>query len=165
MVEAAAAPPPREPLPDAPLPDQEPVEAEPLQEDPGQEPPEDPAQSVAVAKEAMELRRTQARAALLEEADPDDAQVQAIDDAVAAMNASLTDIARDLVETVGQGEEPTRREIMGFAADTLDVLITADDAIHGALDPDQLQSASDASVDPFSYVDPAILDLLSEVER
>ena len=123
----------------------------------------DPAKSLALAKEAMELRRVQARAALVEEVEPEENQLQAFDGAMSTMNAALLEIADDFVATVGEGEEPSRREIMGFAADTLDVLITADDAVHGVLDADQVAAASESSLDPFSYVDPQILDILSEV--
>ncbi|MBW2258030.1 MAG: hypothetical protein JRI25_25980 [Deltaproteobacteria bacterium] len=113
----------------------------------------------------MALRRVQARAALLEDADPDDEQLDAFDDAVADMNVALREIAEDVVDRVNEFGEPTRREMMIFAADTLDVLIEAEERMVSTLDEDQMGQVEDASVDPFSYVDPELLDLFAELDQ
>ncbi|MBW1877362.1 MAG: hypothetical protein JRJ84_03275 [Deltaproteobacteria bacterium] len=129
------------------------------------EPDLDPEEGIEVMKEALALRRVQARAALLEDADPDDEQLDAFDDAVADMNVALREIAEDVVDRVNEFGEPTRREMMIFAADTLDVLIEAEERMVSTLDEDQMGQVEDASVDPFSYVDPELLDLFAELDQ
>jgi len=159
-----------EPAPEAPeaWEETERVEVPPPEETDVPEVPEPdltPEEGIEVMKEALELRRVQARAALLEDADPDDAQLEAFDAAVAEMNAALREIAEDAVARVLEEGEPTRHEMMIFAADTLDVLIGAEDQMVAALDDEQLEQVDDASVDPFSYIDPSLLDLFAELDR
>lgn len=122
-------------------------------------------QGIEQAKEALALRRTQARAALLQDADPDAQQLKQFDGAVADMNADLRTLAQQMVDKSQRDGPLSRRDTMQFASDALDVLITADDRMNGALTPDQVASVDDASVDPFSYVDPSILDLFAELDQ
>jgi hypothetical protein len=75
------------------------------------------------------------------------------------------DLGQDLVAEVRENGQPSRRDSMAFAADALDILITAEDAIGGSLTDDQRAAMDDESLDPFSYVDPALLDLLAEIDR
>ena len=53
---------------------------------------------------------------------------------------------------------------MEFAADALDTLLAAEDAMRGSFDEDQLDGLPDSAVDPFSYVDPDIVDVLAQLE-
>jgi len=119
-----------------------------------------PSEELELARTALELRRAQARAAIVEDARPDDTQMETIDSAVQEMNDSLMGMADELVTMLDSGEEPTRREAMEFAADALDTMLVAEDAMRGALDDDQLDSLDDAALDPFSYVSPDLVDLL-----
>jgi hypothetical protein len=160
------APPPEEPPP--------PMALEDTEEDDGVLPPEEtdapepdlsPEEGIVVMKEALELRRVQARAALMEDADPDDGQLDEFDAAITDMNTALREIAEDVVDRVQEYGEPTRHEMMVFAADTLDVLIEAEERMVGTLDEDQMEQVDDASVDPFSYVDPELLDLFAELDQ
>ena len=114
-----------------------------------------------IARTALELRRAQARAALMEAANPGERQMEAIDDAVHIMNATLMDMADEMVELLESGEEPTRREAMEFAADALDTMLLAEDGMRAALDPDQLDLVDDAALDPFSYVSPDLVELFA----
>ncbi|MCB9766434.1 MAG: hypothetical protein H6741_00355 [Alphaproteobacteria bacterium] len=118
-------------------------------------------EGLTAARTVLELRRAQARAALVERANPDGAQLDEIDAAVADMNDALYALADDIVVMLNEGQEPTRRDAMVFAADALDTMIVAEDRITGALDADQLEALEDGSVDPFSYVDPGLVDVLS----
>lgn len=122
-------------------------------------------ESIDLAREAMELRFTQAREALVQDADPSDEQLAAIDDAIASMNSDLTDLATELTTTLANGDEPGRRETMEFAADTLDVLLSAEDTLLSTLDEDQRASLQTESLDPMSYVDPSIVDILGQLNR
>lgn len=119
------------------------------------------ADELKAARTALELRRAQARAALVEDAAPSEAQLDDIDAAVTEMNAGLNQLASELVEMMARGEEPSRRDAMAFAADALDTLIIAEDRIAATLDDDQLESVDDQAIDPFSYVDPALVDVLA----
>lgn len=132
-------------------------------------PPEDPAEAMEeeleAARTALDLRRAQARAALMEDADPSDEQLDRIDDAVEQMNVELEDLAADIIDVVNSGEEPSRREMMVFAADALDVMITAEESIAGSLGDDQLGSVEDGSIDPFSYIEPDLVDMFYEIDQ
>ncbi|MEE2750586.1 MAG: hypothetical protein VX519_04090 [Myxococcota bacterium] len=112
---------------------------------------------------AVELRRNQARAALVEDADPSDAQLDEFDVAVADMNESLQGLAQDLVDMLEEGETPGRRDAMVFAAEALDTMIDAEDRIWDSLDEGQRESVDEASIDPFSYVDQHLLGVLAEL--
>ena len=112
----------------------------------------------------LEVRRTAARNALMDEVGPDEAQLEDIDAAVDQMNDDLQQIADDLVERFGDGSEPSRRDMMAFAADTLDVLLEADEGMLGPLDAEQLEAASEEALDPLQYVDPSIIDTLSQLD-
>ena len=117
-----------------------------------------------LARTALELRRTQARAALLEDTYADDEQMEQFDTAVTAMNGVLLDLTDDLTEMVDGGRRPGRREAMEFAADALDALLSAEDNMRGAFGADQFSDVEDSAIDPFSYVDPAIIDALEGLE-
>jgi len=117
-------------------------------------------EQLELARTALELRRAQARASLVEDADPDETQLEAIDGAVNDMNSSLMGLASELTEMINNGEEPTRQDAMSFAADALDTMIIAEESMRGALDPDQLAALQDGSLDPFSYVDPELVSVL-----
>lgn len=131
-----------------------------------QEAPSEAPSRVELGREALDIRRTQARAALLEEANPDRAQLETFDAAVEEMNGELHDLARIFVDDFARTDrEPSRHELMVFAADTLDVLITAGDRMKGALSEEQQRGVSEESIDPLSYVDPALADLLAEIDR
>ncbi|MFT4624672.1 MAG: hypothetical protein ACI8PZ_003331 [Myxococcota bacterium] len=116
-------------------------------------------------REVMELRRRQVRAALLEDAAPDDVQLAEIDAAVGDMNDELYAIAEDLAAQVRQGVRPSRRETMEFAADTLDVLLTAEDRMLNSLDDDQLDALDEGAHDPLAWVDPGLVDVFLELDR
>jgi hypothetical protein len=124
-----------------------------------------PEQGMAAMREALELRRTQARAALIEDAEPSDQQLDDFDAAVDKMNDELLDLAKDFVAEFEEGGEPTRRDAMAFAADALDVLVTAEDSFAASLDDDQLEALPEEALDPLSHLDPELLDLLAQLDQ
>lgn len=126
----------------------------------------DPEEQVAWAKEAMELRRAQALAALREQAGASDEQMTQVDTIVDRMNDDLSALAEDLVATVQEsGGEPSRREMMLFASETLDVLLESEDALFGALTPEQREAVEDEALDPMSFIDGRVVDVLMELDR
>lgn len=133
---------------------------------PGEDGPDLPDGSSREAmREALALRQQLARAALLEDAQPSEEQLQEIDATFAEMNADLHALASDFVSRFEQGAEPTRRDMMLFAADSLDVLIDTEDRLGAALTEEQVADLSEESLDPLSYVDPSLVDLLGEIDR
>ena len=120
-------------------------------------------ENAARMKEAMEIRRAQAIAALREQADASDEQMAAVDAIVGDMNADLQALAEDFVATAREGE-PSRRDLMVFASDTLEVFIGTEDALYEALPEDQRDEISQEALDPMSYVDGGIVDVLSELD-
>jgi hypothetical protein len=120
-------------------------------------------EQLEVARTALELRRAQARASLMEDARPDEVQMETIDGAVTAMNDTLIDMADEMVAMLESGQEPTRREAMEFAADALDTMLLAEDRMRSALDADQLAEVEDGALDPFSYVSPRLVELFADL--
>ena len=61
-----------------------------------------------------------------------------------------------------------RRQTLEFAAEGLDIILQADNGIREALTEDQLWALEDAAIDPFSYLDPAIMEVfegLGDIEE
>jgi hypothetical protein len=114
---------------------------------------------------ALELRRALARAALGEQVDPDDGQWEAIDGAVEQMNDTLIGLGEELTGMLAAGDEPTRRDALEFTADALDALLDAEDQMRGALNDEQLADLDDEALDPFSYIDPELIDVLMELSE
>lgn len=119
-----------------------------------------------IIRTGMEIRRKAARQSLEDDLGPTKQQMQTFDGVVADMNLQLKDIAQKAVDEFGDGQqEPTRRDMMVFAADTLDVLIDAQDKMEDSLDPEQVEAASDEALDPFQYIDPELIELLSQLDE
>ncbi|HMV67032.1 MAG TPA: hypothetical protein PKA64_09290, partial [Myxococcota bacterium] len=79
------------------------ADAEPL------EPPADEVPDLQAAREMMAARAAQARAALVEDAAPDEAQLARIRAAIARMNDQLIDIVDRFSDQAVDGERPSRR--------------------------------------------------------
>ena len=115
------------------------------------------------ARMALDLRRTQARAALLEQADLDQVQIDDFDSAVTDLNADLNTLADDLIAMLQDGKDPSRYELMIMASNTLDVLIMAEDRFADTLGADYFE-VDDTIVDPLSWIDPTIIDRFEAAE-
>ena len=142
-----------------------------LRDDPPAKPagPENATEAAEMAGAALDARRAQARAALVEQGDLSDEQMAAVDAAMAEMNTQLkaevdqfVDSALSAAETTGG--EIDRREMMDLAAGSLDVVIAADDAVRKALPPDVYDAIDDQAVDPFSYISGDTLASLAKLD-
>lgn len=165
----------KEPPPAAPAPDGEdplkaaltapPDEGEPLQppEEPAELDPKEGPESMEAAREAMIARSAQARAALIEDAEPNDEQLAAIDEAIGRMNDRLKGLVARVAEETRDGQEPDRRVSMRIAADGLDAFVQAEDEILSALTPDQLAAVRDEATDPTSFIDVGVFDAFADV--
>lgn len=115
------------------------------------------------ARTAMEMRRAQSRAALMEQVDLNDDELAAFDDAVNQMNDDLELFVEDAASFLKEDRQPSRREAMEFAAGVLDVVLAADERIEGAIGEGKYGEADEDAVDPISYLDPALIDLFQEL--
>ncbi|MFT7520004.1 MAG: hypothetical protein ACI9MC_002148 [Kiritimatiellia bacterium] len=119
-------------------------------------------EQVEAVKEMLSLRRAQARAALREQVDPTEGQQRRLDEAFDAMNRDLDMLARDVLATLEDGE-PDRRDMMEFAAEALDVVLVADDVVLDTLSDGERAGVSPETLDPLSYIDPALVDVFREL--
>lgn len=122
-----------------------------------------PDEDLQALRAALQLRRAQARAALVESADPTDTQLMEFDLAVKEMNERLISLASDVTGMIQDGDPIARRDAMVFAAETLDALIATEDRFTDLLTEDQLDEVDLDALDPFSYVDPAIVDTFAQL--
>lgn len=133
--------------------------------EPEAEPPsaEDIRKNVAMMQATLDARRSQALAALTEQGDLSDDQVDAVDAVMNEMNAKLKDEVNDFVAAANAGEDPDRRDMMEFAANTLDAVIIADDKLREIIPADIYDTLDAEAVDPFSYISgdavPGLADL------
>jgi hypothetical protein len=124
----------------------------------------DPDEAVRIATQAMAMRRAQARAAL-EEAGATEEQLAKVDAAVTAMNTELLSIAEEFVTGMEDGAEPDRHDMMVFASETLEVLLTADETLSGTFDPEVRAALDEAALDPFSYIDGPLVEQLVRLQE
>ena len=115
--------------------------------------------------DAMSLRTTQARQAIEQDLAPTDEQWDQIDGAIDRMNDDLAALADGFAADFADGTIPNRRDTMIFAADTLDVLIEADDAIWSTLTPEQQDLAQEEAIDPLSHIDSSVLEPFMAMEQ
>jgi hypothetical protein len=113
---------------------------------------------------ALDARRAQALAALVEQGGLEDAEVAAVTDAMDQMNRELKTEVDAFVDAAVASGEVDRRDVMEFAAGALDIVIAADDRLQKAVPADVYAEVDDAAVDPFSYLSGDALDALVRLE-
>ena len=124
-----------------------------------------PPEEVEAAKAAMALRAAQARAALVEDADPTPEQLAAIDLATTQMNDRLEELALQFFQQVEAEGQPDRRELYRMAADTMDAFVSAEDGILASLTPEQRAAVRQEATDPTSFVDDRVIGLLANLDQ
>jgi hypothetical protein len=72
------------------------------------------------------------------------------------MNDQLLQTVQAFADRASQGPV-TRRDMMSFGAETLDLFVTAEDRMLDSLSLDQRASVRDEATDPTSFVDPQIV--------
>lgn len=148
---------------DKPPGDQPPVEANGGQPDlPAT--PEEVQKQVAAMQAALDARRSQAMAALNEQADLSDEQSAAVDSAMAEMNTQLKAEVDALVATANDGDVIERRDLMEFAANSLDTVIVADDKLRDIIPAEVYDTLDTEAVDPFSYLSGDAVQSLSKLQ-
>lgn len=121
------------------------------------------AQADAMAA-ALDARRAQAMAALTEQADLDDAQVASVNQLMDDMNSQLKAQVDRFVDEAVANNDVDRRDMMDFAAESLDIVIATDDAMRKTLPPEAYDDADDSAVDPLSYLSGETLDALTRLQ-
>jgi len=128
------------------------------------EEPRDAEEATDAMRTALEARRAQALAALEEQAELDEAQMNEVASITDAMNAELkTEIDAFVEEAVAAGEVD-RRDVMDFAAEALDVVIAADDRMRAAIPAEAYAAADDEAVDPLSFLSGDTVASLTRLE-
>lgn len=122
-------------------------------------------EEVEAAKAAMALRAAQARAALVEDAEPTPEQLAAIDAATSQMNDRLEELALQFFQQVETEGEPNRRDLYRMAADTMDAFVSAEDGILASLTPEQRAAVRQEATDPTSFVDDRVIGLLANLDQ
>jgi hypothetical protein len=123
----------------------------------------DPTELEAV-REGMLLRASQARTALDQELDPTEEQTAAVDAAIDTMNDRLVDLSYALQEQLRAGGEPERPAVTRLVADVLTTMADAEDALRATMSPDQQAAVGSEMTDPLNFIDPAVLDVLAEID-
>jgi hypothetical protein len=121
-------------------------------------------EDIATMVAAMDARSAQARAALLEQGDLDDDEMEAIDDAIDRMNARLKQQVDAFAQSVEAGGDPDRREMMEFAAEALDAVIEADDAMVANIPESVREGMDDEALDPMSFITGETLSAIATLE-
>ena len=114
---------------------------------------------IGAMQDIMDMRRQQALESLRQTAGADDTQLAEVENVTSEMNAALRNLAEQMVTDLLEYGEPDRRQTLEFAAEGLDIILQADNGIREALTEDQLWALEDAAIDPFSYLDPAIMEV------
>lgn len=123
-----------------------------------------PAADAQALTDAMDARRAQAEAALAEQADLDEEEADAVRKVMDEMNAQLAKEIDAFVRDALANGEVERRDMLGFAADALDVVLAADDAMRDALPEGALDGVDDTLVDPLAYISGDTLAPLTRLE-
>ncbi|MCK6529577.1 hypothetical protein L6R50_19150 [Myxococcota bacterium] len=123
-----------------------------------------PEEMARMMEDAMRVRRRQARAALVEQAELEEDDLVRVDAAVERMNEELAGMVEDLVEDATASGRLDRRELMAFAADALEVVISADGALRDVVGDEAVASVDDTALDPLSYLDAAVVAPLTRLE-
>ena len=113
---------------------------------------------------AQDLRQAQARAALLEQTDLDDDELQTFDQAVDTMNEDLVELAGGFVDQLKDEEDISRHDMMVFAADMLDVMIVAEESFADTFEDQDLGAIDEEAIDPFSFIAPELVEILGELD-
>ncbi len=113
---------------------------------------------------ALDARRAQALAALVEQGGLEEAEVGMVTDSMDQMNRELRAEVDAFVEGAVAAGEVDRRDIMDFAAESLDIVIAADERMRRSVPAEVYAEVDDAAVDPFSYLSGEALESLVRLE-
>jgi hypothetical protein len=125
---------------------------------------EDIRQQVGVMQATLDARRAQAMAALTEQGELTEDQQAEVSNAMAEMNSQLKAEVERFVAAANAGEDLDRRDAMEFTANSLDVVLAADDKMREILPAEVYDAVDSEAVDPFSYLSGDAVESLSKLE-
>lgn len=108
------------------------------------------------------VRRMQTRAALIEQAELDDAEVAAVDAAVERMNEDLQAYGEELLYLAMSEEPPTARDLLGVTHEVTGIMSRAQDELGRILGPERSAEVERSAGEVWNYVD---LDRLEPAAR
>ena len=119
-----------------------------------------------MAYDSMELRRAQARAAVVEVLDPSSRQLEELDQVTEDMNSELIVILEGALDKYDEaGGDLSRRDFMETTVEALDTILAAEDEMMGSMSGLPVDQLDAAALDPISYLDPMVTELLTEIGR
>jgi len=121
-------------------------------------------QQVGVMQATLDARRAQAMAALTEQGELSEDQQAEVTAAMSEMNTQLKAEVERFVAAANAGEDLDRRDAMEFTANSLDVVLAADDKMREILPADVYEAVDPEAVDPFSYLSGDAVESLSKLE-
>jgi hypothetical protein len=154
------------PSPDAepPPPPGAPVSPDAATEAPAPPSPEDIEAMQEQMAAALDARRAQALAALAEQADLDDAQTAGVTAIMDDMNRQLKEEVDRFVDEAVAAGDVDRRDLMDFAAESLDIVIATDDRMRATLGEDVYADVDETATDPLSYLSGDTLQSLARMQ-
>lgn len=114
------------------------------------------------AASVQRVRMLQSRAALVEQGELDDAEVESLDAALQTMNDALIGYGEELILFAEGGERPPPRELLGITHDVTGILQTAQLELEGILGPERTGEVDASALEIWNHVD---LELLEPAAR
>ncbi len=115
--------------------------------------PEELAEEFDLAVDAQRLRAAQSRAALAEQADLSDADLDEFDNIVSDMNAELAEYGDVLMDIALSGEEPEAEEMLGLTHEVTGILYDTQTAVNDLVGTDGMEAADPSARQVWNHVD------------
>ncbi len=109
------------------------------------------------AVEAQQIRAEQSRAALAEQADLDEGELEEVDQIVGEMNDRLSEYADELLVLAESGEEPSPREVLGLTHDVTGILYESQSALEETVGGDRMLDVGPEASAVWNYLDLGIM--------
>jgi hypothetical protein len=109
------------------------------------------------AVEAQQIRAEQSRAALAEQADLDDGELEEVDQIVGEMNDRLSEYADELLVLAESGEDPSPRELLGLTHDVTGILYDSQSALEDTVGSDRMPDVDPEASAVWNYLDLGIM--------
>jgi len=109
------------------------------------------------AVEAQQIRAEQSRAALAEQADLDEGELEEVDQIVGEMNDRLSEYADELLVLAESGDEPSPREVLGLTHDVTGILYESQSALEETVGGDRMPDVDPEASAIWNYLDLGIM--------
>ncbi|MFT5684269.1 MAG: hypothetical protein ACI8RZ_005210 [Myxococcota bacterium] len=128
--------------------------------------PEDIAEEFDLAVDAQRMRAAQSRAALAEQADLSDEELDEFDNIVGDMNASLSEYGDALMDIALSGEEPEAEEMLGLTHEVTGILYDTQTAVNDLVGGEGMESTDPSARQVWNHVDLEVFrDTIEDVQE